>query len=398
MSYPIFPRFSRRLGMLTACSAGILLAACGADSGTTGSGAAATTAARTAVAATAANDQLYVATTGSDANPGTEAAPFQTISRAAAAAGAGTTVHVAAGVYAGNVLTRNSGTPAARLRFVSDTKWGARIVGTGTEAMWTNDGDYVDISGFDITGPGRLGILNTASNTVVANNHIHDLRVAGGCNGSGGAGVVNASYGAANGDIIDNVVHDIGTPGACNGVQGIYSSNSGGVIMNNLVYRASSFGIHLWHAATGVTIVNNTVVANGSARMGGGILLGNDQAGGQLRNTRVFNNIVYDNPRSGIQQYCYAGHSCIGAGNVVANNLVYGSASLIGMRVASAIGTIVADPQFVAYNPDGNGDYRLQSSSPAIDRGIAASAPVADILGVPRPQGNGLDLGAYESF
>jgi hypothetical protein len=359
-----------------------------------------TSATPSAAATTASTYNLYVATNGSDSNTGTQAKPFKTITKAAAAAKAGTTVHVAAGTYSGNVTTKTSGTASARIRFVSDTKWGAKIVGSGSEAMWTNNGNYVDITGFDITGPGRLGILNYASNTLVSNNHIHNLTLSGGCTGSGGAGVVNATYTGSNGDMIGNVVHDIGKPGACNGVQGLYSSNKGGKIMNNVVYRVSSYGIHLWHAATDVTIANNTVFANGSSGMGGGIVIGvGDSPGGvQLKNTKVFNNIVYNNPRGGIQQYCYSGQSCIGSGNSVANNLVSGSSSAVVMKVGSATGTIGGDPKFVSYNPTATGDYRLQSGSPAINKGLAASAPTTDILGVARPKGGAVDLGAYESF
>jgi parallel beta-helix repeat protein len=393
MKYPIASLFAfPSPATLAACSAAALLAACGPNDGGAGTRTAARISADLAVAT------VHVATDGSDANPGTEAAPFQTIDRASAAAGPGTVVRVAPGTYAGNVRTRSSGTPLARISYVSDVRWAARIVGSGSEAMWTNDGDFVDISGFDISGPGRLGILNNASNTVVANNHIHDLTVSGGCTGSGGAGVVNAHYGGSNGTIIDNVVHDIGVPGACNRIQGIYSSNRGGQIMNNMVFRVSGFGIHLWHAAGGATIANNTVFANGSASVGGGIVIGNGDAGGaRLTDTQVINNIVYDNPRAGIQEYCYAGQNCIGGGNVVANNLVRGSATPIAMRVGSPSGTIQADPQFVAYNPDGTGDYRLQGGSPAINRGLGAPAPATDILGVARPLGGGIDLGAFES-
>ena len=41
--------------------------------------------------------------------------------------------------------------------------------------------------------------------------------------------------------------------------------------------------------------------------------MGNGEAPGgvQLTNTKVFNNIVVDNPRSGIQEYCYSGQNCI---------------------------------------------------------------------------------------
>jgi hypothetical protein len=355
---------------------------------------------RTASTADNSSYHLYVATTGSDSNPGTKARPFKTINKAASVAKASTTVHVAPGTYNGNVTTKLSGTSTAKIRFVSDTKWGAKIVGSGKEVMWLNNGSHVEINGFDISGPGRLGIQNMGSNTLVTNNRVHHITVSGGCTGSGGAGIVNASYTSSAGDIVGNVVHDIGKPGGCNGVQGIYSSNKGSKILNNIVYRASAYGIHLWHAATDSTIANNTVFANGSSGMGGGIVTGvGDKPGNiQLKNTKVINNIVYKNPRQGISQYCYSGQSCIGSGNVTANNLVYGNGSAISLRVGSATGTINADPKFVSYNPTGTGDYRLQSSSPAVNKGIKANAPTVDIAGALRPKGGAWDIGAYENY
>ena len=355
---------------------------------------------RTVAAAATSSYHLYVATTGSDLNPGTQARPFKTINKAASVAKASTTVHVAPGTYNGNVSTKLSGTSSAPIRFVSDTKWGARIVGSGSEVMWLNNGSYVEINGFDISGPGRLGIQNMGSNTLVTNNRVHHITVSGGCTGSGGAGIVNASYTSSAGDIIGNVVHDIGKPGGCNGVQGIYSSNKGSKIMNNIVYRASAYGIHLWHAATDSTIANNTVFANGSSSMGGGIVTGvGDKPGNiQLKNTMVVNNIVYKNPRQGIAQYCYSGQSCIGSGNVTANNLVYGNGSAISLRVGSATGTVNAEPKFVSYNPTGTGDYRLQSTSPAVNKGIKTAAPTVDIVNALRPKGSAWDIGAYENY
>ncbi len=302
--------------------------------------------------------------------------------------------------YTGNVVTARAGSSSGRVRFVSDTKWGAKIIGTGTEAHWTNNGNFVDVSGFDISGPGRLGILNYASNTLIEGNHVHDLKVGGGCNGSGGAGIVDANYNAADADIIGNVVHDIGVPGKCNGVQGIYHSNLRGKIMNNIVYRVSAWGIHLWHAANNVVIANNTVFNNGSSNMGGGIEAGSgDSPGGIiLNNTSIINNIVYNNPGASIAQYCYTGASCIGSSNLTANNLVYGNGRGISLRVGSATGTVTADPKFINYQSNGSGNYRLQSGSPAIDKALTKAAPAYDIDSVARPFGGAIDIGAYESF
>ena len=353
-----------------------------------------------AFAEKASTYNLYVSPTGSDSNPGSAALPLRTVAHAAKIAKMSSTVHVAPGIYYGNVKSQHSGTASERIRFVSTIKWGAKIIGSGTEAMWTNRGDYVDIVGFDISGSGRHGILNWGSYTLMSGNHVHNITLSGGCTGGGGAGIVNARYSGSNGDIVGNVVHDIGVPGQCNTVHGIYSSNFGGLIANNIVYRASSSGIHLWHAARHVVIANNTVFANGSARMGGGIVIGNGDAPGGviLDYTTIINNIVFKNPGASIRQYCYARQNCIGTNNIIANNLISGNGRGISLRVGRDIDTVLADPQFVNFKTDGTGDYHLQRTSPAANQGDAALAPGYDINNVARPRGKGVDIGAFEDF
>ena len=43
-----------------------------------------------------------------------------------------------------------------------------------------------------------------------------------------------------------------------------------------------------------------------------------------------------------------------------------------------------------------NNNYQVKVGSPAIDKGSATAAPAFDILGIARPQGAGIDIGAYE--
>ena len=56
-------------------------------------------------------------------------------------------------------------------------------------------------------------------------------------------------------------------------------------------------------------------------------------------------------------------------------------------------GNIDTPPLFV--NP-GEGDVAFQAGSPCIDAGTSKDAPATDIQGAFRPQGNGVDMGAYE--
>lgn len=396
------------------CAAAALLTACGGGSSDAGVAKQAVPVSTSAtMQSTAADDagaksdkvpagdyDLYVSTTGSDSGSGSEASPFLTITRASRAAKPSTTVHVAPGTYWETVRTAATGNASGRIRFVSDTKWGAKIIGSGKDAMWTNRGDYTDIVGFDVSGSGRGGIVNWASHASISGNHVHDLTVSGGCTDDGGAGIMNADYRAADNDIIGNVVHDVGVPGGCNGIHGIYHANLRGHVFNNIVYRSSAYGIHLWHAANNAVIANNTVFANGSRNMGGGILIGSGDQPGRivLDDTKVINNIVHDNPRMSIEEYCNSGESCTGPNNIFVNNLVYGNGRGISLRTGSASGTILADPRFVDYRADGSGNYRLQGTSPAIDHGVSDDAPATDIDNVARRLGVAVDVGAYENY
>jgi hypothetical protein len=340
-------------------------------------------------ASCADSKDIYVAPTGSDANPGTQDAPFLTISRADSAAGPGYTIHVAPGVYQveapaahdAGIKTRRSGTASARITYVSTVKHGAKIVMSGTGIAWDSKGSYIDIDGFDISGSGRIGILAEGSGLVIRNNVIHDLMVSGGCNGSGGAAI--DTYGPGGDVLIDaNVVRNIGyrwiEGGTCNTVQGIYLSNADNRVQNNIVSGVAAVGIQQWHGATASTIINNTVFHNKV-----GILIGQGDAGVSARgseNNRVANNIVYDNAKYGIVE-----QGKVGRNNRYIDNLVYSSGTNV-LVAGKVSGTISADPLFVNYQPDGTGNYRLLVASPAIPKNSSKhvlAAGLARLTGEP---------------
>src|SRR5581483_8093710 len=122
---------------------------------------------------------------------------------------------------------------------------------------------------------------------------VHQLARDVPCDSHGGAGIEGDSWtGGSNIALIGNVVHDVG-PRACKFIHGIYLTASG-TIANNLVYRVSGWGIHLWHDVHDVRVVNNTVFNS----VAGGIVVG----GGDYVHTKgpadrivVANNIVFDN-------------------------------------------------------------------------------------------------------
>jgi hypothetical protein len=316
-------------------------------------------------------------------------------------------VRVRAGRYHGPIVLRRSGRPGRRISFVSDTRWGAKINATssGSLGVVQLDGDYVDFEGFDITGrggDGTVGIAMQGSFQRAIANHVHDVIVA--CDGgsNGGAGIVagsgNPDYRNHDLEVVGNLVHDVvGAPTRrCGGVQGIYAAVPRVRIVNNIAYRNAHDCITSWHAATQLTIVNNTV----ADCPGAGITVGSGDTGAGPRGNHdafVANNLVYRN-RQGIVETTDGRHR-MGPGNRYVNNLVFASGPLAAFspgnnlyRGASVMGTVDADPKLVT----GDRSYRPTAGSPAIDAGTRTRAPSSDFEGVSRPRGRGVDIGAYE--
>ncbi len=341
----------------------------------------------------------YVATTGSDGNPGTAAQPFLTILRASHVALPGTTIHVAPGTYTGGFKTTMNGTAGQRIYYVSTNKWGARIVPPAyseTSIAWDNRGNFVDIVGFDVDGgvtqrgvKWSQGIYIAGSYNVVRDNHVHHIARDIGCTSAGGSGIgVDSYYHGVNNDVIGNTVNDIG-PRGCRFVQGIYISTSG-VAQNNVVYGIGGAAIQMWHDANKVVVSNNTVSASTT-----GIVVG----GGDYYHTKgpndftsVHNNIVFDN-RYGISE-----QGDTGAHNTYRNNLVYQN-SVADWHLLNGVehtGTVAQAPRFVRYGKRGNPDFRLLKTSPAIGAGTPEFANPTDIAGKPRSAATGIDIGAYQ--
>ncbi|WP_313178351.1 DUF1565 domain-containing protein [Massilia sp.] len=342
---------------------------------------------------------LYVAPGGSDANPGTEAEPFRTISRAAQVVTPGTTVYVAPGQYTGGFRTTVNGSAEARIIFQSSERWGAKIVpplDSRTTSAWDNRGSYVDIVGFEIDGTQYQsgskwlsGIYNGGSYNSIRYNHVHHIGLDVPCESAGGAGIgVDSYYRGNRSEVIANNVHDIG-PAECRFHHGIYVSTEGRV-RNNLIYRVTGAGIHLWHDANRVDVTGNTISTSGT-----GIVVGGGDyyhSKGPNDFTQVANNIVFDNKHGVIEQ------GDTGENNIYVNNLVFQNA-VADWRLPEGrkhIGTIAAEPAFVEYTRTGTPDFRLSPRSPAIGEGVGGAKPEQDIVGKPRSKETGFDIGAYQ--
>ena len=180
-----------------------------------------------------------------------------------------------------------------------------------------------------------------------------------------------------NGIIIDVNQYPYG--GASGGVQYVGRT----LVENNLCVNNGGSGIHSFRA-NHVDIINNTAYQNATIMTDYGNLFVNDGV-----DVNVFNNI----------NYAATGKKC----NVTTNkniNVNYGYNTYFNGSVAiRGTNDTVIDPKFI--NPDTNrllGDFRLQSTSPAINQGsnVAGQYSLKDILGVARPQGIKPDRGAYE--
>jgi hypothetical protein len=364
---------------------------------------------------------FFVSTSGSDGSDGSAGHPWATISHAATVVGPGATVHVLAGTYRENVVTRCNGNASARIRFISECRWAARIAPSGsTSPVWLNgqggtpplEGNYVDIIGFEIdgsAGSAAVGIENLGSYARSLGNHVHHIPAPTGCtDGNGGAGIDDANYGAQDDDIVGNLVHDIGgaSIGSCvHGViHGVYHSNLRGHVQNNVVYHVEGYGVHLWHAANNVVVTNNTVFNNGwfdgNGYVGGGIIIADgDSPGGVVNDdTTVSNNIVYKNGGVGLYEY-----GAVGMSNRYLNNLIFGNGDDAIFIYGASMNGVSADPLFVDFKPLGGGDYRLMTASPAVDVGTTACAPstqgcapALDFAGGSRAVDPRIDLGAFE--
>jgi hypothetical protein len=359
----------------------------------------------------------YVATTGDDANPGTQALPFRTIQRGADVVLPGDTVIVRNGVYTDPdplgdrvvVYVQRGGTSAEWITFKSENKWGAKIDGLSIAQhgfYLSGEASYVRVEGFEVmkmaslSNFGASAVTSYASNVEIVGNRLHHFGQICSDTSFGFTGFFSTN--TTNVTIEGNVIHDIGRldPGesGCMPVTQAYQNHDHGiylegvsnvVIKNNVLYsNRNGWAIHLYpEAISNLRIINNTFAFPNPYREGH-IILANP-----LSNSLIENNIFYQ-PTTAAITYC-CGFSL---SNVeIRNNLTYGgtisASSPPGGTFSGNLDN--TDPNFA--NVSSN-VFDLIAGSPAINAGLALAEAASDFDGVSRPQGSAYDIGAYEHW
>jgi parallel beta-helix repeat protein len=124
----------------------------------------------------------YVAPTGSNTQPGTQAQPFATIQHAASVVQPGDVVEIASGRYTEAVLVQRGGVAGRYVTFRAATPGGVQLVGPeGSYSAFKLEGvGWVRVEGLDVTAAAGHGIEAEGSHHIqVVNNTCHD------CGGSG---------------------------------------------------------------------------------------------------------------------------------------------------------------------------------------------------------------------
>ncbi|HEX2100279.1 MAG TPA: right-handed parallel beta-helix repeat-containing protein, partial [Candidatus Synoicihabitans sp.] len=186
--------------------------------------------------------ELFVSTSGNDANAGTVTAPLRTISKASTLAKPGDVVTVRGGVYTGAVTISAKGTASARITFRAHPGEKAVIDGTGlsgsTVLVNLSRTEYVDFTGFEVRNSPYIGInVRNGRSTRIAGNEIHHnvrMAVYFGADTMGGSIDAIIENNVAYNNVLENQAH--ATSGGWAGTLVVTKTN-GATIRGNRVYN-----------------------------------------------------------------------------------------------------------------------------------------------------------------
>ena len=370
--------------------------------------------------AATAQTTYHVDPNGDDTHNGSASQPWATLQHAADTVQPGDSVLVRDGAYAGFQI-ETSGSAAQPIVFKAT---GANVVVNAVNPVRGDDNinvegaDYVVIEGFRVWDADRAGIRVVIARGVVVKNNVvgpngkwgiftgfaHEVQILDnetfGSADEHGIYVSNSDVVADNPVIRGNVSYD----NNANGIQlngDCYAGGDGiikgAVIENNVVHDNGFKGFSLISIEASM-VRNNVIYENGLNGGAGGIHLVDEPGCGlPTIDTDVGNNTIVEPRIAGIRANDGA------TNNVIFNNLIVSDRPIrdeVGGNHIDETSNLTVSSLEGLFVDAAGGDYHLASGTDAIDAGVGSfegvEAPPHDRDGTVRPQGNGLDVGAYE--
>ena len=344
----------------------------------------------------------WAATNGDDGNPGTEAAPYRSLSKLVSTLGAGQVGCLPAGetyysIQGNGVVGGGNGTAAEPVTITSGPGGMATVQGQ----LWLKPESHdIQLSGMTFRGNygpngAPLGTKTThlilhGDRITIADNDIADPR--GICIGAGKAHASDPAINDRADDLVitRNRIHDCGMDPSINwsagdsGAHGVYLENTlGAVVTENLIYRNRYRGLQLWPRNDGANIHHNLFDENAThVNIGSSEACGGDcrvaGAGFISQNTNVHDNIFTNRvtdwapSQNPSQVYGFFLEGSPTYGNVVHHNcFAPGDAAATGNGFAQ-YDNQTAQATFV---DRGARDYRLLVDSPCQGKGPASIQP-----------------------
>ena len=321
---------------------------------------------------------FYVATTGTDSNPGTLEAPWRTVQKAFNVLQPGQRALVRAGTYGESLTLRRAGTAVAPItvesypgerpivngggrRPLEISASGAyfRIRGFVFQNSPYNSGGNIDIYGHHLEISGNA-VRNSQDQGIYTDEDSHDVQLLGNWIHNNGQGIVHQSH-------------------------GIYLQGNDHLVANNVIHdHVKGFGIQVYDRNSRSIITANTVTGAGHS----GIVVGGS---GGVDNIRVVNNVFAFNAHYGISHDSTCPRTSRADHNVVFGN-PWGQTQPGCSGLDYSRGNRATDPLFVNYAAR---NLHVDAGSPALGYALPEFSPGRDFDGRARPQ-SAPDAGAFE--